>query len=102
MCICLCVPDSPLPLVEDGVVDSLYGKYCHGDQPVAEGGSEIEIEHSADDGESESNSSDTEVRCSGFCYHRIMCTELCCREAKESMVTFFVLICRIASMMMWF
>jgi len=66
MYVCLCVPDSPLPLVEDGVVDSLYGKYCHGDQPVAEGGSEIEIEHSADDGESESNSSDTEVRCSWF------------------------------------
>ncbi|XP_052797525.1 LOW QUALITY PROTEIN: E3 ubiquitin-protein ligase TRIM37-like [Mya arenaria] len=50
--------DSPIPLVDEGLVDSLYTKYCHGDQPVAEGGSEIEIEHNADDTETDSDSSD--------------------------------------------
>ncbi|XP_052214330.1 E3 ubiquitin-protein ligase TRIM37-like isoform X2 [Dreissena polymorpha] len=50
--------DSPIP-VDANFVESLYTKYCHGNQPVAEGGgSEIEIEHLADETDSDSEGSE--------------------------------------------
>ena len=51
--------DSPIPLVDDGIVDSLYTKYCQGDQPVSGGGCEIEIERSG--GESDTDTDSSEV-----------------------------------------
>lgn len=50
--------DSPIPLVDAGIVDSLYSKYCQGDQPVSGGGSEIEIERSGGESDSDSDSTD--------------------------------------------
>ncbi|XP_060595507.1 E3 ubiquitin-protein ligase TRIM37-like [Ruditapes philippinarum] len=50
--------DSPISLVDDGVVDSLYSKYCHGDQPVGSGGCEIEIERSGGESDNDSDASE--------------------------------------------
>jgi len=48
--------DSPISLMDDQVVDNIYSKNCHDDQPV-EGGLEIEIERS--DGDSNFTDSET-------------------------------------------
>ncbi|XP_045171295.2 E3 ubiquitin-protein ligase TRIM37-like [Mercenaria mercenaria] len=51
--------DSPIPLVDDGVVDNLYSKYSQGDQPVNGGGSEIEIERSGGESDSDTDTTDS-------------------------------------------
>lgn len=52
------VSDSPIPLVDEGVVDNLYSKYCQGDQPVNGGGSEIEIERSGSESDTDTDATD--------------------------------------------
>ena len=39
-------------------MDNIYTKYCAGDQPVNEGGAEIEIEREADDSDTDSNTTE--------------------------------------------
>jgi len=48
--------DSPISLMDVEIVDNIYSKNCHGDQPV-EGVLEIEIERS--DGDSNFTDSET-------------------------------------------
>ena len=50
--------DSPISLMDDQVVDNIYSKNCHDDQPV-EGGLEIEIVRSEDDDDSDFTDSET-------------------------------------------
>lgn len=58
------VSESPIPLVDKDIVDCMYSKYCHSDQPVNGGGSEIEIERSSGETDSDTETTDgSEVRC---------------------------------------
>ena len=54
----LVISDSPLSLVDPQGGDTLL-RYGLGDQPVTEGGSEIEIEKSDDDSSSEDETTDS-------------------------------------------
>ena len=49
--------DSPIFLMDDQVLDNIYSKYCHGNQPVNEAGSKIEIERAEDDYDTDSTDS---------------------------------------------
>lgn len=50
--------DSATPVVDHSIVDSMYSKYCQDEQPVSGGGSEIEIEHSGDESETDTETTD--------------------------------------------
>ena len=53
------ISDSPLSLVDPQGGDTALLRYGLGDQPVTEGGSEIEIERSEDDDSSDSDTTDS-------------------------------------------